>query len=1128
MPMFPYPSGDSMHVGHASNYIINDFVARYKKMQWFDVIHPMGFDSFGLPTENYAIKTGKSARQATKENIINFKEQIKAINLQFDPDREFATSDPEYYKRTQWIFARLFEHGLAYKKDGLVNRCNGCQTVLANDQVVDGKCERCETIIIQKKHPQRYIKTTALADELIDDLDLIDRPEETKTIQKNWIGRSFGAEIDFMLKDNWGKLWKVEENNLTITVFTTRPDTLYGVTALVLAPENQIIDHLLSSEKVSELTNFRAEVAKLTAIDRQSTEREKKGMNTGLSVIHPLTGELVPLRFADYVLMDYATGAVMMVPAHDERDREFAKKYGIAVKWVIDGWNMEAAYTETWILINSWQFNGTDNITAKTAITEHLETLWLWRKKKTFRLRDRSVSRQRYRWSPIPVYYTFEDNQKVPFWPAKEWLEIHHWKPIITRNVVKVAIKHRSENKYLLIKNEKLGQHLVAGWVEHGETREEAAIREAKEETIYTNFQVIKHIPSQVQSCFYNPNKGENRYLVEEMVVLQLINEEKSPSELAWYEFLRIDEKELGEKLPYLNEQYNWYEYFDPSKKPTPPAYIDRYNTYNPHPDKSKWISHIIPDEDLPVVLPLDLPNYKPAGKSPLEDHPTFKYYKPSNNKVPFFQYTNWEWKFREWENTIVRKTIIAIVKNKSSDEFLMIKWKWLPTISCVLWWVEEWENWLQACIREIKEEGWFEDAEFIKKIWGEFHSKFRHPNKKRNQYNIAECYYFEVDKKNQLELSSEEQNKHEVIRVDKNQVRELWNDPINSYYFDILFWNSVNAPDYIDQYNEYNPRPIYLRECDTLDTFMCSSFYFLRYLDPANTDQLISDTAAANMPVDLYIGGKEHAVWHLIYSRFIYKFLQKYGYIHTEAKEPFVKLIHQGMVHAADGRKFSKRRGNGINPLDVVREHNTDTLRTYLAFMGPIELPKNRNPDGVAGVGRFLKRFEKLVEFRRDDLSGRPQSDNALVSIIHQTIKTVWEDMDNLKFNTAISKLMIATNAIYESGAIDTTSLQSLILLLAPFAPETAQRMWIAIGQNEDVTKQSRPTYDSQLIHNSTIELPIQINGKTKWSLSVPKDITQDEVVVLVRQDEKMSKYLEWWIKKIIRVPGRICNIIV
>lgn len=207
-----------MHVGHASNYIINDFVARYKKMQGYDVIHPMGFDSFGLPTENYAIKTGKSARQATKDNIVNFKEQIKAINLQFDPEREFATSDPEYYKRTQWIFARLFEHGLAYKKDGLVNRCNGCQTVLANDQVVDGKCERCETVIIQKKHPQWYIKTTALADELIDDLDDIDRPEETKTIQKNWIGRSFGAEIDFGVVQKVQKVQKVHDTNDTLFI----------------------------------------------------------------------------------------------------------------------------------------------------------------------------------------------------------------------------------------------------------------------------------------------------------------------------------------------------------------------------------------------------------------------------------------------------------------------------------------------------------------------------------------------------------------------------------------------------------------------------------------------------------------------------------------------------------------------------------------------------------------------------------------------------------------------------------------------------------------------------------------------------------------------------------------------
>lgn len=988
MPMFPYPSGDSMHVGHASNYIINDFVARYKKMQWFDVIHPMGFDSFGLPTENYAIKTGKSAQQATKDNIVNFKEQIKAINLQFDPEREFATSDPEYYKWTQWIFARLFEHGLAYKKDGLVNRCNGCQTVLANDQVVDGKCERCETVIVQKKHPQRYIKTTALADELIDDLDLVDRPEETKTIQKNWIGRSFGAEIDFKI-----------DNNLTIAVFTTRPDTLYGVTALVLAPENQIIDHLLSSEKVSELANFRAEVAKLTAIDRQSTEREKNGMNSGVFVTHPLTNEAVPVWFADYVLMDYATGAVMMVPAHDERDWEFAKKYGITVKWVIDGWNTKAAYTETWVLINSWQFNWLNNEDAKTAITEYLETLWLGRKKKTFRLRDRSVSRQRYRWSPIPIYYTFEDNKD------------------------------------------------------------------------------------------------------------------------------------------------------------------GKYTAHNPHPDKSKRIPHLIPDEDLPVILPLDLPNYKPAGKSPLEDHPTFKYYEKKEQVWPIFkEIDNWiklnvtperAPRSSVWSKNT--KTVTAIIEHPTEDKFILVNHRWSDrTIFCG-WWIDDGESILEAWIREMTEETWYFDIAEQKVIWENMMLDFFHPTKNINYLNNDNCIYIKLNSLNQKAIDQKELDKLEVVRIERNNVEKsfIWWDG-HKFRRNRFIYKWINDEEYITHINNRAYKnTIYLRECDTLDTFMCSSFYFLRYLDPANTNQLISDTAAANMPVDLYIGGKEHAVWHLIYSRFIYKFLQKYGYIHTEAKEPFVKLIHQGMVHAADGRKFSKRRGNGINPLDVVKEHNTDTLRTYLAFMGPIELPKNWNPDGVAGVGRFLKRFEKMMDFVRKSPSPSGAEGGTvgrgpgwgIESTIHQTIKWVTEDMDNLKFNTAISKLMIATNAIYDYHNAPSSSewseakwaigrgpgwgLQSLILLLAPFAPETAERMWSSLWFEWDITKQPRPTYDPSLIQDQMIHLPIQFNGKTKGTLSVPKDIEQNQVIEYIKQDPKMWLLLAHEPKKIIRIPGKIINIV-
>ncbi|MFA7285148.1 MAG: class I tRNA ligase family protein, partial [Candidatus Absconditabacterales bacterium] len=988
LPMFPYPSGFAMHVGHASNFLITEFVARVKRMQGYDVVFPIGYDSFGLPTENFAIKNNKSARQATEDNVKYFEEQIKAMDFSFDDDRRFKTSDPQYYKWTQWIFKKLFDHGLVYKKDGLVNRCPGCQTVLANDQVVDGKCERCESIIIQKKHPQRYIAITQYADKLIADLDLVDRPEETKVTQKNWIGKSMGAEVDFEivgqnnpqktdkkyiicdfdgviadsfesiakafsqighipslgktftfddaeqyikeyarkkpnhakdtiftneelqeLQEDFKKVGKLvhelgislhrefidtlksmraevavvssgseeyiqpaiiksglesthvlcyedhhskeekvlhickdwgadpkdvyyitdsladvyelqdflgnnkiigvtrgqcnrqeletklastcvidEQQDIAkcfsadisskITVFTTRPDTLYGVTAVVLAPENDILDTLLAADKKQELSAYRAEVSKMNAIDRQSTERPKTGFDSGVCVRHPLTDDLVPVRYADYVLMDYATGAVMFVPAHDERDRAFAQQYAIPTKTVIvsaDA-NDTLCYTGLGVLTNSAQFNGLDNIEAKIKITEHLESIGKGKKKTTFRLRDRSVSRQRYRGSPIPVYYTFADNED------------------------------------------------------------------------------------------------------------------------------------------------------------------GRYTPDNPHPDKSKWIPHAIPQDELPVVLPLDLPNYKPAGKSPLEDHPSFKYYHAKDGNV-------------------------------------------------------------------------------------------------------------------------------------------------------------------------------YLRECDTLDTFMCSSFYYLRFLDPHNSDYLISPEKAQYMPVDLYVGGKEHSVGHLIYARFIHKFLKDIGEVKTDSPEPFAKLIHQGMIQGPDGRKMSKRRGNIVDPLDVIKQYDADTLRTYIAFMGPIELQKNWNPEAVGGTNRFLKRFGKLV-----DMVTAESVSTDLISLIHQTVKGVTEDVDNLKFNTAISKMMIATNAVYDAGHVTADVLTTLVLLLAPFAPQLCQTMRQALGHKGEVAGQARPSYDATLAVSETMELPIQFNGKTKGSLMVPRGIDQNQVLELVHRDPKLGKYVTGLIKKVIR----------
>lgn len=756
LTMFPYPSGVGLHAGHASVFTINDVIARYKTMSGYTVLNPFGFDAFGLPTENYALQENKLAREVTDTNKAMFLDQVKALNISFDYERVIDTSMPDYYKWTQWIFVKLMEAGLVYRDEKFVNRCPDCQTVLANDQVVDGKCERCKSETFQKKHMQWFIKITDYADRLIEDLDSLDRPEETKTTQRNWIGRSEWAEIDF----------KISNSDTILTVFTTRPDTLYGVTAVVLAPENTLIDELLADDKKSEVQSYRNTALAKTAVQRQQDVVDKTGVFSWLYALHPLTGEQVPVWFADYVLMDYGSGAVMMVPAHDERDREFAQKFWIEVKQVIlIPEDHEGVYTSHWFLINSAQFDGMDSTEAKSAIILHLESLWCGKKKITYRLRDRSVSRQRYRGSPIPVYYN-ENNTPQP-----------------------------------------------------------------------------------------------------------------------------------------------------------------------------------IPESELPVVLPLDVTDFKPKGKSPLEDHPTFKYY--------------------------------------------------------------------------------------------------------------------EKDGKT------------------------------------------------------------YLRECDTLDTFMCSSFYFLRFPDAHNDEALIrKELADKCLPVDFYSGGKEHSVGHLLYSRFIHKFLYDQGYV--PSPEPFKKLVHQGMVLGADGRKMGKRYNNGVDPLEIVEKYGSDAVRTYLMFMGPIEADKVRNDNALNGIKKFLDRVEKLpsnewYNTHNDDV----------IATIHDTIIKVTEDIESYKFNTAVSKLMIAVNTIYDHKSIDAEHLAIIGQLLAPFAPILAQQLWEQTGHVDDIVFSSRPVADTSKITMKPINFPIQINGKMRGTLTVPAGISEQELLALVHADETISKYLTGTTKKVIFVADKIMNII-
>ncbi|MGV1055145.1 leucine--tRNA ligase [Clostridium perfringens] len=401
LEMFSYPSGSQLHAGHWFNYGPVDSWARFKRMQGYNVFQPMGFDAFGLPAENFAIKTGIHPQDSTIKNISKMEEQLKAMGAMFNWENEVVTCSPEYYKWTQWLFLKLYEKGLAYRKKAPVNWCPSCQTVLANEQVVDGACERCSTEVTKKDLTQWFFKITDYADELLDKLDGLDWPEKTVSMQKHWIGRSTGSQVNF----------KVKDSDLNFDVFTTRVDTLCGVSYVVLAPENPLVDEIVSAEQKEAVENYKEEAKKQSDIERQSISREKTGVFTGAYAIHPLTGKEVPIWVGDYVLATYGTGAVMAVPAHDERDFAFAEKFNLPINRVIeakDGSETNLPFCEHGILVNSGEFDGLTTDEAKEKIVEKLASMGLGEKKVNFRLRDWLVSRQRYWGAPIPVVYCEE------------------------------------------------------------------------------------------------------------------------------------------------------------------------------------------------------------------------------------------------------------------------------------------------------------------------------------------------------------------------------------------------------------------------------------------------------------------------------------------------------------------------------------------------------------------------------------------------------------------------------------------------------------------------------------------------------------------------------------------------
>lgn len=769
LDMFPYPSGQGLHVGHPEGYTATDVMSRMKRMQGFNVLHPMGWDAFGLPAEQYALKTGHNPKDFTNKNIDHFRDQIQSLGFSYDWDREVNTTDPKFYKWTQWIFEQLYKKGLAYESEIMVNWAPDFMggTVVANEEVEDGKTKRGGYPVYRKPMRQWVLKITAYADRLIDDLDLVDWPESVKEMQRNWIGRSEGASVFFPV---------VGDEDTKIEVFTTRADTLFGASYVVLAPEQELVDQLTTPEHKAEVEKYKEEASRRSDLERTDLNKDKTGVFTGSYVINPVNGEKLPIWISDYVLASYGTGAVMAVPSGDQRDYDFATKFDLPIKPVIEGTDVsEGAFDGDGKHINSGFLDGLNIADAKQKMIDWLEEHDAGHKKVNYRLRDWIFSRQRYWGEPIPVI---------------------HW--------------------------------------DDGTTS-------------------------------------------------------------------------------------------------------------------------LVPEDELPLELP-KTDNIEPSGtgESPL-----------------------------------------------------------------------------------------------------------------------------------------------------------------------------ANVEDWVNVYDENGRHG--LRETNTMPQWAGSSWYWLRYTDPHNDKEFASKEALDYWsPVDLYVGGAEHAVLHLLYARFWHKVLYDLGLVPT--KEPFMKLVNQGMILGSNHEKMSKSKGNVVNPDDIVDQYGADTLRLYEMFMGPLEESVPWDEKGLHGANKWVQRVWRLLMDDNNHLRDRVSTfnDGKLTKVYNQTVKKVTEDYERMHFNTAISQLMVFVNEAYKVDDLPVEYMKGFVKMIAPIMPHMAEELWSQFGESDTITYQPWPTYDSKALVEDEVEMIVQVNGKVRAKIKMAKDTDRDEVQQLALANEHVKKFTDGKdIKKVIVVPNKIVNIV-
>ncbi len=813
LDMFPYPSGAGLHIGHPEGYTATDILARYKRAKGFNVLHPIGWDAFGLPAEQHAVKTGTHPATNTQNNIVNFRRQIKSLGFSYDWDREVDTTDPKYFRWTQWIFLQLFKKGLAYVDERPVWWCPELRTVLANEEIVDGKSEVGGFPVERRNLRQWVLRITAYAEQLIDGLKDVDWPDSTKRMQEAWIGRSEGAEV----------LFKLEGPKLgDLKIFTTRPDTLFGATYMVVAPEHPLVPALTTPAQRDAVEAYRKKAATKSDLDRTDLAKDKSGIFSGSYAINPVNGARIPVWIADYVLMGYGTGAIMAVPAHDERDWEFAQLYALPTPRVIessDG-SDKLPYVGDGKVINSPGYDGLAWPEAKKKITADLAAKGLGKGTVNYKLRDWLFSRQRYWGEPFPIV-----------------------------------------------------------WVTEADYRKAAATR--------------TDLPKQ------------------------------------------------------------------------PVTFAENGATHFALP---------LPDTALPLVLP-DVQSYLPSG----------------TGESPLANETAW---LEIWFDVTTGAAVPASQTKPAGDA------------------------WVRA-----------------------------------------------------------------------------------------------------------------RRETNTMPQWAGSCWYYLRFLDPQNASAIASPEALNYWGVpDLYVGGAEHAVLHLLYARFWHKVLFDLGVV--PQPEPFKKLFHQGIILGEDGVKMSKSRGNVVNPDDIIRDYGTDSLRLYLMFLGPLEAMKPWNTKGIEGVHRFLKKVwrecltEEGVPNPRITAAGTLTPDTE--KLLHETIKKVGDDIEGLRFNTAISQMMILVNALQKEPAVPRAAMLDLLRLLAPFAPHMAEELWARLGESGPIMTAAWPVFDPAKLVTSSLTMVIQVNGKHRGDITCDLGASEADMIKLATANPKIALHLAGKpIKRVIHIKGRLINLL-